>query len=378
MLPGLDTLAPPMVHLGSVRLEGPLAQAALSGYSDLPMRRVARAHGAQYCVHEVVLDENVVRPGKLQREILAVPADDHPVGGQIMGATPERFGAAAGLMVGAGYDVLDINFGCPVPRALGRCRGGYLLSEPETALEIVDRVLEAVDGRTPVTIKMRRGLDATAASERAFFEILDGARARGVAGFTIHGRTVEQRYEGPSDWSFLTRVRRHLGTDVAMLGSGDLFSPFDVVRMLEETGVDGVTIARGCIGNPWIFEQARALLSGEMPEPPTVGRQRAALELHRDTAVAAYGDRRASPKLRTHAIKYAAVHPEPLAAREAFVGVRGLGDFDAVLERFYPADRAAEVSAQLAGLALDAQALKSCGVRGGASASCSPPGAEAP
>src|SRR5262245_6103976 len=152
-----------------------VAEAALSGYSDLPMRRVARAHGAAFAFHEVVLDQIVLKPGRARDRVLSLPADDHPVGGQLMGSEPVTFGKAAREMVAAGYDVVDINFGCPVPRILGRCRGGFLLGEPATALAIVDSVLQSVGGRVPVTVKLRRGLDDSAEAERAFFAILDGA-----------------------------------------------------------------------------------------------------------------------------------------------------------------------------------------------------------
>ena len=108
-----------MLQLGSIRIPLPAVQAALSGYSDLPMRRVSRAHGASFGFNEVVLDELVLIRGKQQRRILDVPDDDHPVGGQLMGSQPEAFGRAAAEMVDAGYDVIDINFGCPVSKALG-------------------------------------------------------------------------------------------------------------------------------------------------------------------------------------------------------------------------------------------------------------------
>lgn len=328
------------------------------------MRRVARAHGAPYAIHEVVLSEDVLRKGKLQRQILDVPDDDHPVGGQLMGADPVQFGAAAGKLVAAGYDVVDINFGCPVPRALGRRRGGYLLGDPAVALEIVERVVDACRGDVPVTVKMRRGIDDTPAAEADFFRILDRAFELGVTGVTVHGRTVAQRYVGASKWEFLARVKRHVG-DRLVLGSGDLFSPFDVVRMIEQTGVDGVTLARGCIGNPWLFEQVRDVLAGREPRPPDIGQQRRALEMHREFALESYGEKRFMPRLRTHAIKYAAVHPEPAAVRDAFVKVRRLDDFELVLERLYPAERSAEISPGLTDLALDAQTLKSCTIGGG-------------
>src|SRR5262249_12042525 len=150
----------------------------------------------------------------------------------------------------------------PVKKVLGRCRGGYLLSQGETALEIITRVRGAVPSEISVTVKMRRGLDDTAESRDKFFKIFDGAFERGVAGISVQGRTVEQKYVGPSRWDFLAEVKRHAGSRV-VLGSGDLFTPGACLDMIRQTGVDGVTAARGAIGNPWIFAQARALASGK-------------------------------------------------------------------------------------------------------------------
>ena len=143
------------------------------------------------------------------------------------------------------------------------------MSEPKTALEIVRSVLDAVDGRRPVTLKMRRGFDDSIESERDFFTILDGALELGAAAITVHGRTVKQRYIGPSNWDFLRRVKRHVGKRI-ILGSGDLFTADAVIRMMSETGVDGVTVARGAIGNPFIFRECRARLEGRSVVPPSV------------------------------------------------------------------------------------------------------------
>ena len=126
-----------MLKLGSLAIDFPVTQAPLSGYSDLAMRRVARMHGAVYTLNEVVLDQTVLTRGKKQRSITALAEDDHPVGGQLMGADPASFALAADKLVEAGYDCVDINFGCPVRKVLGRCRGGFLLSQPKKALEIV-------------------------------------------------------------------------------------------------------------------------------------------------------------------------------------------------------------------------------------------------
>ncbi|MFK7739776.1 MAG: tRNA dihydrouridine synthase [Planctomycetota bacterium] len=298
-------------------------QAALSGYSDLAMRTVAREHGAAYAINEVVLDSLVLQKGKLQRRILSVPEHDHPVGGQLMGSQPETFGQAARELVRAGYDIVDINFGCPVNKVLGRRRGGWLLQDPDTALAIVQSVLDAVQGDAPVTVKMRRGSDDSPEAEARFWTILEGAIERGIAAVTVHPRTVAQKYVGPSRWPFLSEVRRRVGPDFTVLGSGDLFSPYDVLDMMRETGVNGVTVARGCIGNPFVFGQIRDLLAGQTPKRPTCAQQRAAIERHWQLALPFYGDeKRALPPVRMHVIKYAQYHREPVAARERLVRVR--------------------------------------------------------
>ena len=293
----------PTLRIGQFELDFPVVQAALSGYSDWAMRVIARRLGAPYTLCEVMLDTfvNEVHKAKNRRRYLRVSDEEHPVAGQLMGANPEEFGPAAQQLVAAGFDVIDINFGCPVKKVLGRHRGGFLLGQPDTALEIVSRVREAVPPHVPVTVKMRRGIDDTAESRDKFFTIFDGAFERGVAAITVHGRTVEQRYVGPSRWEFLREVKQHAGTRV-VLGSGDLFTPQACLDMLRETGVDGVTVARGAIGNPWIFSQARALAAGlPLPEPPTRAR-------------AARGDRRALPAGRG-AVRPRAVRPADAEVR---------------------------------------------------------------
>lgn len=328
----------PVLTIGRLRLPLPAVQAALSGYSDLAMRTVAREHGAPYALNEVVLDELVLQKGRLQRRILSVPEHDHPVGGQLMGSRPETFGRAARELVRAGYDVVDLNFGCPVNKVLGRRRGGWLLQDPDTALAMVDAVLQAVGGDVPVTVKLRRGSDDSGAAEARFWTILEGAIARGIAAATVHPRTVAQKYQGRSRWPFLQQVKRRVGT-FPILGSGDLFSPFDVVAMLRDTGVDGVTVARGCIGNPFVFTQVAALLAGRPPLRPTPAQQRAALHRHWQLAVPFHGDgRRALPHVRMHAIKYAQYHADPVAARQQFVLLREPERFLATVDAVF-ADR---------------------------------------
>jgi len=324
-----------VLRIGPFEFDVPFVQAALSGYSDLPMRRLARRYGAPYALNEVVLDKLVLQRGRKRRAILDVCEDDHPVGGQLMGSDPDEFGPAAAALVEAGYDVIDINFACPVKKVLGRCRGGFLLSRPDTALTIIRSVFDAVGATHPVTVKMRRGMDDSRESRHGFFSILDGAFAIGVSAVTVHGRTVRQRYVGPSDWSFLAEVKRHVG-DRSILGSGDLFSASACMQMMEETGVDGVTIARGCIGNPWIFRECRALYGGEiLPPPPSIKEQRQAIGGHWLDMVEVYGERLAAKHMRKFGIKYSEHHPLAREVRDAFVATKRQEDIECVLKRWY-------------------------------------------
>ena len=337
----VPTLAPlPHLKIGSVDIGFPTVQAALSGYSDMAMRVIARRLGASYSLCEVVLDKLILEAGnKLKKRFLQVADEEHPVAGQLMGSEPEQFAEAAKELVAAGFDVVDINFGCPVKKVLGRCRGGFLLSTPETALEIVSRVREVVPSHIPVSVKMRRGLDDTQQSRDNFFTIFDGAFARGVAAVTVHGRTVQQRYIGPSRWEFLTEVKRHAGTRT-VLGSGDLFTAQACLDMIRQTGIDGVTVARGCIGNPWIFEQCRALAAGlPLPAPPTVFAQREIIREHYRLAEGIYGSNHFGRQMRKFGIKYSRLHPQALEVRNAFIAVSHTAELEQVLEKYYSEDR---------------------------------------
>src|ERR1700761_9355525 len=149
------------LRIGHLRLDLPAVQAALSGYSDMPMRLIARRLGAPYTLCEVMLDKFVLalKARRRNRHYLEVDDEEHPTGGQLMGADPQDFAPAALRLVEHGFDVIDINFGCPVKKVLGRCRGGFHLSQPAVALEIVKRVRDALPSNVPLTLKMRRGID---------------------------------------------------------------------------------------------------------------------------------------------------------------------------------------------------------------------------
>jgi len=338
----MDATQPPIcptlrpLRIGRVEIGFPVVQAALSGYSDWAMRMIARRLGASYASCEVMLDQFLVQVRQRQRtrHFFHLSDDDHPVGGQLMGAEPEQFAAGAQRLVAAGFDVIDINFGCPVKKVLGKCRGGFHLSQPAVALDVIRRTRDTVPDPIPVTVKLRCGIDDSPASRDKFFEILTGAFQLGVAAVTIHGRTVKQRYAGPSRWAFLREVKQLFPHQV-VLGSGDLFTAEDCLRMVAQTGVDGVAVARGAIGNPWIFAQALDLARGQPPRKPTLAQQREVLSEHYRLSEQLYGASRCGPLMRKFGIKYAAQHPCHLEVRAAFIRVRQRSDWDAVLDRWY-------------------------------------------
>ena len=311
--------------IGGIPLASPFTLAALSGYSDLAMRMVCRSLGASMTRHEVVLDQFILDRGRGPKSGMFMDPADRPIACQLMGRDPVEMGAAARRMASFGYDIVDINFGCPVKKVLGRCRGGFLLSEPETAIQMVREVKAAVE--VPVTIKMRRGLDETPESRERFWHILSAAVDLGIGGVVVHGRTVDQRYEGFARWEIIGEVKSRF-PHLSVLGSGDLYTAEDCLRMIDETGCDGVTIARGAIENPWVFRDCLALWRGEeKPAPPTLAEQADLFDSQYQIAIGQYGLERATRQMRKFGIKRAKLHPEPAKVHEAFVTLSSSEDW---------------------------------------------------
>ena len=325
----------PQLRLGPLEIDFPVVQAALSGYSDWPARMIARRLGAPYTVSEVMLDRFVldVTGGSKARRFVR-PDDEHPCGAQLLGSQADEIVPAAKKLVEAGFDCVDLNFACPVKKVLAKRRGGFLLGAPQHALQIVGRVRDALPPRVPVTLKMRRGTDEGQQSREDFFAIFDGAFRLGAAAITVHARTVRQRYEGASSWQFLRELKQHAG-DRTVLGSGDLLTAQDCLDMMAQTGVDGVTAARGAIGNPWIFQQARALAAGQPVRPPGLREQGEVIAEHYRLAEEVYGPRRCWQVMRKFGIKYSRLHPQSAQVRDALVAVRNPSQWWEVLQRWY-------------------------------------------
>jgi len=329
-----------MVQLGNVHLDAPFFQAGLAGYSDAAMRRVARRLGAPYCITEAMLDFFLINGGK-GLDIARLHPEDHPIAGQLMGSHPDEIAAGAAVLVDLGYDVIDINLACPVKKIKRKCRGGHLLQEPDEAMAILQAVREKVPQAIPCTVKLRRGSDDSIHAEENFFKIFQGVIELGYAGATVHGRTVEQKYLGPSRWAFLKRLVDQFGRrpDFKIGGSGDIWTARDIFHMIEQTGVDMVSVARGCIGNPWIFRQARAYLAGDphgVALAPSLAEQRDVLLEHFELSCELHGEKKAGMMMRKFGIKFSHHHPDSQRIANAFIAVKTLDDWQQVLRDHYP------------------------------------------
>lgn len=249
------------LKIGSLTLENNLLLAPMAGITNLPMRLLAREYGASLCFTEMVSVNGLVREGKKTFELLRSTPADRPLGIQLFGDDPEIMAEGARLVEGHG-DLIDINMGCPVRKVVGAGAGSALLQEPEKVRAILRCVRRATT--LPLTIKIRTGWGA---SDRSFLEITRIAEGEGCDAVTLHPRSRAQMFEGKADWSRIAELKE--GVRIPVIGSGDLFTAADVAAMLDDTGCDGVMIARGGLGNPWIFRDAIAVLSGREPIPPS-------------------------------------------------------------------------------------------------------------
>src|SRR5687768_913564 len=207
-----------MPTIGPVHFEQPFCQAGLAGYSDRAMRLVARRRGCPYAVTEALLDVIMVNGGQGLRKSIDINDEDHPVAGQIIGSEPETMSRAAGLLQQAGYDVIDLNFACPVKKVKNKARGGHMLMDVPRAVSILKAVRDALPPHVPTTISIRRGFDDSPESVDRFDEIVETAWAAGYSAVRVHCRTVEQKYAGAAHWPFLRELKRRYPTRM-ILGS---------------------------------------------------------------------------------------------------------------------------------------------------------------
>lgn len=265
----------------------------MAGCTDLAYRRIARRFGCQIAFTEMVKDKPVVQANPKTLDMLRTADWDHPLGMQVVGRDPELMREAAKRLEALGADVIDVNLGCPVPKVVNDGCGAALLQEPAQVGRILDAMVPAV--KVPVTIKMRTGFGD--GDDDRFLQIAKLAGGCGVGAITVHGRTRKQMYKGYSNHEAIRAVKEV--ATVPVIGNGDLRCGADARKMIEATGCDGVMLARGALGNPWIYREVeRYLEDGTIPRPPTVAEKAAVLRDHFQAVREIYGDRLAPHLIR--------------------------------------------------------------------------------
>lgn len=306
----------------------PFMLAPMAGVTDPVYREICVEHGAPLCYSEMVSVAGLAHASEKTWE-LCDPAPGEPqIAVQLFGSRPEQFasGAAAVLdRLGDRLALIDINMACPVPKVFKKGEGSALMADPDRACDCLVNALRGVEGRVPVTCKIRAGIYQGEVLAPEFAKRLADAGASGVA---VHGRAAKQFYTGSADWSVIRRVVE--AVDVPVVGSGDVFEPEDAVRMLAETGCAGVFVARGSYGNPWFFERAYALLrTGELPAAPTAAVRLATLRDH-VRRFAARGSHLA--RLRPVTCWYIKGMPGASSWRNRAMACEMLADYEALLD----------------------------------------------
>ena len=308
------------LKLGQLELDVPFFQAALSGYTDSAMRKLAKDFGCPLSLTGVMLAKSAANPKVLRKQAFRPQEDEHPVGAQLMSRTPATMAKAAKDCVEVGYDLVDLNFACPAPKVLRRGRGGALLREPDLVIDILKAVKDAVD--CPVLMKLRYGVNHKLESETDFWQIVEQAIAQGVDALVIHGRTVDERYRGKADWDILQKVKQAF-PKAAIIGSGDIFDAQNARDVMTRAGLDGVVAARGAVGNPWLLRDLRSVFEGKgVPAPPTLAAQKEALLDHFNMVLQLYEERRAVGYFRKFAAGYTKLHPSRKTVLLAFMAAK--------------------------------------------------------
>ncbi len=325
-----------MLEIGQIKLDVPFLQAPLSGYSDYAMRKLARDFGAPLTFAGVMLAKSAANPKVLKKPVFVPGDDEHPIGAQILGREPEIMATAASGLEQAGYDLIDLNFACPAPKVLARGRGGCLINEPEKAIEIYKRVRQAVS--CPVTVKIRAGYDNSEQSMDNFWRIITALSEERVDAIIVHGRSVLQRFSGASDWEILGQIKREFAS-TTIIGSGDLLNAEAAANILKTGKIDGVLIARGAIGNPWIFSRLRALLEGK--EPPaaiSIKAQGQVIRQHLELVCQLYEKKKAVRYMRKFLVNYCRLHTHRKKVQTNLLEANSKDELLAVIRQWYELD----------------------------------------
>jgi tRNA-dihydrouridine synthase B len=274
-----------MLSIGSLSLDSLLLLSPMAGVTDLPFRLLNRSFGCGLAFTEMLNAGLLLQNSKPTLKMLSTTPEDRPLGVQILGADPETIRKALARVSELGFDLVDFNAACPVKKVVARGEGAGLVREPEKLQRLLKVMVD--NSRTPVTVKIRTGWDNASVNA---VEVALRAEDAGVRGLFIHGRTKRQGYEGGVDYDTLRRVKRSL--KIPVIASGDALTPDLIRKLLDETGCDGVAVARGALGNPWIFRQtAEYLKGGIMPRGPDAWEIARVMMSHLEMNVAFYGEK---------------------------------------------------------------------------------------
>lgn len=326
------------LKIGRLALPSTVIQSPLAACSDLPFRLIAREKGLSFCFLEMVSAQALVRDNEKTKRLLQTAPGDRPLGAQLLGCEPDVMAAAAEIIEDMGFDLLDLNLGCPVRKVTANGEGAALLKDPDKAQRVFSAVRKAVK-TIPVTVKMRKGFEDP--SGRQAVELAKRAQDSGLDAVTVHGRTQAQQYTGRADYEAIGLVKA--AVTIPVIGNGDVTSPEDARRLRQVSGCDGVMIGRGGLGNPWIYRNLHKAMEGcaEAPYVPSVAERRDTLLKHFDLEVALLGERQAAVNMRRIGYWYTAGLPNAKAFRAAVCSTMEVRAIRGLIEDFFgrlPAD----------------------------------------
>ena len=292
------------LQIGNVNIGGNLIVGPMAGVTDLPFRLLCKEQGADLIYTEMVSAKGIMYNNKNTEVLLEVEEKERPVALQLFGADPDILSEMAKRIEHRNFDILDINMGCPVPKVVNNGEGSALLKEPKLVGEIVNKVSRAIS--KPLTIKIRIGFDDTCINAVEIAKIIE---QNGAAAVAVHGRTRAQYYSGKADWDVIRQVKE--AVSIPVIGNGDVASPQDAKRLVDETGCDGIMIARGVRGNPWLFGQIKEYFAtGIVPEKPIVDGVVEMIMRHAKLQIAFKGDYVGIREMRKHVAWYTTGYPQ--------------------------------------------------------------------
>lgn len=297
------------LKIGNVEIENNVALAPMAGVTDLPFRLLCKEQGCGLMYTEMVSAKALLYKNKNTRPLLETCQEERPLAVQIFGSDPEIMSEMALQLEEGPYDIIDVNMGCPVPKIVNNGEGSALMKNPELAKAILTAMVKKL--KKPVTVKIRKGFNEESVNAVEFAKM---AESCGVSAVAVHGRTREQFYSGKADWDIIRQVKEALS--IPVLGNGDLFTPQDAKQMIKETGCDGLLIARGAKGNPWLFSRInRYLDSGELLPPPSGEEVRDMILRHGLLQMKFRGEYIGMREMRKHVAWYTAGFPNSAALR---------------------------------------------------------------